>query len=120
MRSCSCVTSNAASLAGRASVGLYHLAWEVDTLDELERIAGTLTGLGALTGASDHSTTKALYAKDPDGLEFEVSWLLPAELIDDAAIAGRSSILPLDIEKEKERYGGSTRGGVGISIPVAT
>ena len=49
-----------------------------------------------------------------------MSWLLPADLIDDAAIAGRSSILPLDIEKEKERYGGSTRGGVGISIPVAT
>jgi catechol 2,3-dioxygenase-like lactoylglutathione lyase family enzyme len=28
------------SLAGRQTVGLYHLAWEVDTLDELERIAG--------------------------------------------------------------------------------
>ena len=25
------------SLAGRSTVGLYHLAWEVDTLDELER-----------------------------------------------------------------------------------
>ena len=108
------------SLAGRASVGLYHLAWEVDTLDELERIATKLTELGALTGASDHSTTKALYAKDPDGLEFEVSWLLPADLIDDAALAGRSSIRPLDIPKEKERYGGQTRGGVGVSISVAT
>jgi len=108
------------SAAGRGSVGLYHLAWEVDTLDELGRIATKLAELGALTGASDHSTTKALYAKDPDGLEFEVSWLLPADLIDDAAIAGRSSILPLDIEKERERYGGSTRGGVGVSIPVAT
>ena len=108
------------SLAGRASVGLYHLAWEVDTLDELERIAGTLTRLGALTGASDHSTTKALYAKDPDGLEFEVSWLLPADLIDDQVLQGRSRILPLDIVNEKERYGGQTRGGVGVSIPVAT
>ncbi|HTG46768.1 MAG TPA: VOC family protein [Actinomycetota bacterium] len=105
--------------AGRSSVGLYHLAWEVDTLDELERIALKLREAGALTGASDHSTTKALYAKDPDGLEFEVSWLLPADLIDDAVLAGRSSIQPLDIAKEKERYGGSTRGGVGVSIPVA-
>ena len=25
--------------AGRSTVGLYHLAWEVDTLDELERVA---------------------------------------------------------------------------------
>ena len=29
-----------APTAGRSTVGLYHLAWEVDTLDELERIAG--------------------------------------------------------------------------------
>src|SRR3712207_2358038 len=32
----------AASAAGRSSVGLYHLAWEVDTLTELERIAQAL------------------------------------------------------------------------------
>src|SRR5437588_401143 len=49
------------SQAGRTTVGLYHLAWEVDTLDELDRIAGRLTELGALVGASDHGTTKALY-----------------------------------------------------------
>src|SRR3954453_18471755 len=29
------------SPAGRSSVGLYHLAWEGDTLDQLERLAGT-------------------------------------------------------------------------------
>ena len=63
--------------AGRATVGLYHLAWEVDTLAELQRIAAVLTERGALVGASDHGTTKALYAQDPDGLEFEVSWLVP-------------------------------------------
>lgn len=104
--------------AGRSTVGLYHLAWEVDTLDELDAVAAKLRELGALTGASDHSTTKALYAKDPDGLEFEVSWLLPADLIDDAALAGRASIRPLDIAAEKARYGGQTRGGVGVSVPA--
>src|SRR5580765_6783258 len=56
------------SPAGRTSVGLYHLAWEVDTLAELKRIAAVLTERGALVGASDHGTTKALYAHDPDGL----------------------------------------------------
>ncbi|MFI6534825.1 VOC family protein [Nonomuraea sp. NPDC050547] len=104
--------------AGRTSVGLYHLAWEVDTLDELRRIAANLSELGALAGASDHSTTKALYAKDPDGLEFEVSWLLPAALITDEVIAARSGIRPLDLAKDIERYGGQTRGGVGVSIPA--
>jgi catechol-2,3-dioxygenase len=107
------------SPAGNGAVGLYHLAWEVDTLDELERIAVTLADHGALAGASDHSTTKALYAKDPDGLEFEVSWLLPADLITEEVLARKSSIGRLDLAKEKARYGGSTRGGVGVSVAAA-
>ena len=106
------------SQAGRATVGLYHLAWEVDTLEELERLARVLGERGALVGASDHSTTKSLYAKDPDGLEFEVAWIVPADLLDDEALAGRKGIQPLDIEREKERYGATTRGGVGISTPA--
>ncbi|MFD1934801.1 MULTISPECIES: VOC family protein [Nonomuraea] len=104
------------SSAGRSTVGLYHLAWEVDTLEELQRIAVKLSELGSLAGASDHSTTKALYAKDPDGLEFEVSWLLPAELITEEVLAGRSAIKPLDLAAEIERYGARTRGGVGVSF----
>ncbi|MFJ2028240.1 VOC family protein [Streptosporangium sp. NPDC087985] len=104
--------------AGRSTVGLYHLAWEVDTLEELERIALKLGELNALVGASDHSTTKALYAKDPDGLEFEVSWLVPADLLTEELLSGRSSIKPLDLAREKERYGARTRGGLGVSIPV--
>jgi catechol-2,3-dioxygenase len=106
------------SAAGRTTVGLYHLAWEVDTLDELERIALRLSEMGALVGASDHATTKALYAKDPDGLEFEVSWLVPADMIDDELLAARARIRPLDIAAAKEKYGARTRGGVGVSIPA--
>src|SRR5215212_11804953 len=48
------------SEAGRRTVGLYHLAWEVDTLAELARIRDALAQAGALVGASDHATTKAL------------------------------------------------------------
>ena len=109
-----------ASPAGRGTVGLYHLAWEVDTLDELERIAGRLADRGALVGASDHATTKALYAKDPDGLEFEVSWLVPADLLTEDMLARRASIGRLDLAAEKARYGGRTRGGVGVSVPATT
>lgn len=107
-----------ASGAGRSTVGLYHLAWEVETLEDLAEIKQRLATMGALTGSSDHSTTKALYAKDVDGLEFEVSWLVPAELITDEVLAGRDRILPLDIEREQERYGPKRRGGVGVSVPV--
>src|SRR3954471_18266929 len=82
------------SEAGRGTVGLYHLAWEVDTLGELRRIAGLLQDRGALVGASDHVTTKALYAQDPDGIEFEVCWLLPADLLDDELRGGLEDIRP--------------------------
>ncbi len=105
-----------ASAAGRSTVGLYHLAWEVDTLAELERIAGVLAEWGALVGASDHGATKALYAHDPDGLEFEVSWLLPADLITPEVTEGAALTAPLDLDREIERYGAATRGGVGISV----
>jgi catechol-2,3-dioxygenase len=106
------------SQAGRSTVGLYHLAWELDALEELERLAVKLADAGALVGSSDHGTTKSLYAKDPDGLEFEVVWLIPAELLDEQALSARKRIGRLDIAKEKARYGGQTRGGVGISIPA--
>jgi catechol-2,3-dioxygenase len=108
----------AESGAGRTSVGLYHLAWEVDTLAELERIAGVLAEAGALVGATDHGTTKALYGKDPDAIEFEVSWLVPADLIDDEVIAGRTKLRPLDIAAAITRYGASTPGGIGVSWPA--
>jgi catechol-2,3-dioxygenase len=105
----------APSGAGRTSVGLYHLAWEVDTLSELARIQDALVAANALTGASDHGTTKALYARDPDGLEFEVSWLVPAALIDPRSLEAKKRIERLDLRAEIERYGADTQGGVGVS-----
>jgi catechol-2,3-dioxygenase len=104
--------------AGRATVGLYHLAWEVDTLRDLEDLQQRLAEAGALVGASDHSTTKSLYGQDPDGLEFEVAWVVPAALLDDAALAGRTRIRPLDLPREQARYGADTPGGIGISRPA--
>lgn len=101
-----------ASQAGRATVGLYHLAWEVDTLGELERIQERLAAAGALVGASDHGTTKALYAQDPDGLEFEVSWLVPASHL---PVPDGPMTAPLDLPGEIARYGRELPGGVGVS-----
>lgn len=101
--------------AGRTTVGLYHLAWEVDTLAELEKTAAALAAADALVGSSDHGTTKSLYGKDPNGLEFEIVWLIPADLLSDDALEARRRIGHLDLEKEKARYGANTEGGIGIS-----
>ena len=107
------------STAGRSTVGLYHLAWEVETLADLEEHAAGLAAAGALVGASDHGTTKSLYAQDPDGIEFEVVWIIPAHLLteqDVQAAGGRPR--PLDLEREKRASARDTRGGLGISVPL--
>lgn len=104
--------------AGRTTVGLYHLAWEVDTLDELAATRQRLDDDGALVGATDHGTTKALYARDPDGIELEVSWLVPAASLSQDILDLRETMKPLDLPAEIERFGGQTLGGVGVSIPA--
>jgi len=87
----------------RGSVGLYHLAWEVPTIDDLAGAAGVLSEAGALTGASDHGVSKSLYGHDPDGNEFEIMWRVPREAWGDYETKG--AILPLDIERELARWG---------------
>jgi len=87
----------------RGSIGLYHLAWEVDTIEELARMADELSSAGALTGRSDHGVSKSLYARDPDGNEFEVMWAVPREAWD--ANADEAVIRPLNLEAELARWG---------------
>lgn len=93
------------STAGRNQVGMYHLAWEVPTLAELVATRERLEALGALVGQSDHAVSKSLYAKDPDGLEFEVLWAVPAELLGDNEV---TQTAPLDIPATIERFGPET------------
>ena len=99
------------SAAGQRAVGLYHLAWEVDTLAELDDLRHTLTAAGALHGASDHGMSKSLYGRDPDGLEFEIVWIVPAHLaVPRDREAGRT-IRPLEIEREIATYGHTALSG---------
>lgn len=103
------------SAAGRGMVGLYHLSWEVPTLGELADLRDRTEKAGSLVGASDHGTTKALYCKDPDGLEFELSWILPHHLVtgDDT-----QRTVPLDLDAEIARFGADTPGRArGDAVP---
>ncbi len=84
-------------------VGLYHLAWQVDTIRDLAEIRERLIRMSALVGESDHGVTKSLYGKDPDGNEFEVMWMVPREQWGDmehAAITRR-----LDLPAELAQHG---------------
>ncbi|MGH3366558.1 MAG: VOC family protein [Nocardioidaceae bacterium] len=103
------------SAAGHGTVGLYHLAWEVDTLDELQRLAGRLAEADTLVGTADHGTTKSLYGRDPNGIEFEIVWLIPADQIIETDREPSKRIHSLDLPREVARFGGQTRGGLGVS-----
>jgi catechol-2,3-dioxygenase len=61
------------------SPGLYHLAWQVNTIEDLAVLRTKLANAGALVGESDHGVSKSLYAHDPDGIEFEIMWAVPRE-----------------------------------------
>jgi catechol-2,3-dioxygenase len=87
----------------RGSVGLYHLAWEVPTIEDLVAAARELSAAGAMGGASDHGVSKSLYGRDPDGNEFEVMWQVPREAWGD--YADQATIMPLDLEAELARWG---------------
>ena len=87
----------------RGAVGLYHLAWEVPSIEDLAAAASTLTELKALTGMSDHGATKSLYGQDPDGIEFEVMWLVPRDQWGE--YERRGVVMPLDLTRELARFG---------------
>jgi catechol-2,3-dioxygenase len=90
-------------------VGLYHLAWSVGTLPELADFADRLAKLGALVGSSDHGVSKSLYGKDPDGLEFEISWFVPRDRVTDEMTAN-PTINRLDIQAEIAHWGANLTG----------
>ena len=87
----------------RGSVGLYHLAWEVPTIDDLAEAARVLSEARALGGSSDHGVSKSLYGADPDGNEFEVMWRVPREAWGEFEHQG--VVMPLDLEAEVRRWG---------------
>ena len=87
----------------RGSVGLYHLAWEVPTIEALALAARELAEAGALGGMSDHGVSKSLYGRDPDGNEFEIMWRVPREAWGE--YADRGAVMPLDLDAEVRRWG---------------
>jgi catechol-2,3-dioxygenase len=94
------------------AIGLYHLAWQVDTIDDLAALRARLLEVGALVGESDHHVSKSLYAVDPDGNEFEVMWAVPRH-----AWTGKVGTVRLDLAGELAQWSG-VRTGTQANIPA--
>jgi catechol-2,3-dioxygenase len=97
------------------TVGLYHLAWQVDTIEELEEARLILADLGAFTGESSHGATKSIYGVDPDGNEFEVMWMLPREAWGEYERS--APVESLDLAGEVRRWGGRRTAGRIVEDP---
>ena len=92
--------------AEQRGVGLYLIAWEVGTLAELAQAKQRLADMGALVGENNHGVSRSLYCQDPDGIEFEIMWEVPLDLVDD----GAATNVPLDLDADIDRWGASRPG----------
>ena len=101
----------------RGGIGLYHLAWQVDTIDELAQARRILADAGAYTGESSHGATKSVYGVDPDGNEFELLWMLPRE--DWGAYDHAAPIDHLDLAAETARWSGVRTAGTVVTAERA-
>ncbi len=90
-----------APLPERGRVGLYHLAWEVESLTDLAEARQKLIEVGAISGESDHGNSLSVYAADVDGNEFEVFWMVPREEWETRGFGTRR----LDLQGELQRRG---------------
>ena len=93
----------------RHKIGLYHLAWQVDTIDELADARQALIDALAYTGESSHGATKSIYGADPDGNQFEIMWMLPRPQWGEYEYA--APIDHLDLRAETEGWSGVRTAG---------
>ena len=96
-------------------IGLYHLAWQLDTIDELADARQALLEVGAYTGESSHGATKSIYGADPDGNEFEIMWMLPREAW--GQYENSAPIDRLDLAGELARWSGVRTAGRIVPDP---
>jgi catechol-2,3-dioxygenase len=110
---------------GRGSVpargsqpGLYHLAWQVDTINDLAAARKTLAAVGAFVGESSHGATKSLYGVDPDGHEFEVMWMLPRH--EWGRFESSAPVEPLALDSELRRWRSVRTAGAIVHAETST
>jgi catechol-2,3-dioxygenase len=88
----------------RPQLGLYHLAWQVNTLDELAELRQAVIASNAITGESSHGATLSVYGADPDGNEFELQWMLPRSAWGEYGT--KAVVERLDLPAELARWSG--------------
>ena len=102
----------------RRGLGLYHLAWQLDTIDELAAARDAVRAAGAYTGESSHGATKSIYGADPDGNEFEIMWMLPRDSW--GAYLNTAPVEHLDLAGDLRKWTGVRTAGVIVATSQET
>jgi catechol 2,3-dioxygenase len=67
-----------APLQAKGQVGLNHMAWRVETLDDLKEFYARLKAKGVpIARVADHGISLGIYFRDPDGNGIEVYYEIP-------------------------------------------
>lgn len=93
--------------------GLFHVAFEVGTIAELEAIGGRLKAGDAFMGFVDQPMHLSAYGRDPDGLPLEIVWRVPDADWSYEDLWRR----PLDFEAAKARWGADLATGSAAGEP---
>ena len=70
---------DAAENAHARSVGMYHVAIKLPSVDAVREAYRDLRARGMSIGSSDHGVSKSIYLADPDGIEIELYADTPPE-----------------------------------------
>ena len=81
-------------------VGLYHFAWQMASVRELEQLHRRLKSSGInIVGIGDHGNSFGIYFLDPDGNEIEIYYELPKnQWAEGKAIPGGKFPLNVNLE----------------------
>jgi catechol-2,3-dioxygenase len=100
---------------GQASApGLFHVAFEVGTIIELEEVGARLKTADAFMNAIDQPMHLSVYARDPDGLPLEIVWRVPNSDWTYQDLWRR----PLDFDAAKARWGANLATGSAAGEPT--
>ena len=81
-------------------VGLYHFAWEMESLDELRVLYREFKQKGVnIVGIGDHGISMGVYFLDPDGNEIEAFYELPRDQWPSEGVTARGNF-PGSLEEE--------------------
>jgi len=106
-------TAPASNLGDMVRPGLFHVALEVGTLDELEQVRDQLEAADALQVCLDQGMHLSVYGRDPDGIALEIIWRAPVWSDEDEMYR-----VPLDFTAARARWGGQLVTGSAAGDPL--